>query len=59
MNDGDRVTRAGGFVDIGPECFGLRDGSMVCWKGDVYVPQKTTLRVWLHNMWVAFVNRRR
>jgi hypothetical protein len=29
----------GGYVVIGPECFGQPDGSVICWKGVNYVPQ--------------------
>ena len=46
------------FVDIGPECFGYADGSVICWKGVNYVPQKATVRVRLHN-WLNAVGTRR
>lgn len=59
MHDAQRIKAAGGFIDIGPECFGLADGSIVCWRGENYVPQKPTLFVRLHNTWVRFLNRRR
>lgn len=59
MNDAKRIQDAGGLVDIGPECFGLADGSILCYRGENYVPQKPTLRVRLHNWWVGFLNRRR
>lgn len=59
MNDAQRINDAGGFVNIGPECFGLCDGSVLSWRGENYVPQKPPLRVRLHNMWVGFMNRRR
>lgn len=52
MNDGERISKAGGIIDIGPECFGLADGSVLSWRGENYVPQKPTLRVRLHNWWV-------
>lgn len=59
MTDGDRITKAGGIVDIGPECFALKDGSLLSWKGENYVPQKTKLRVRIHNWRVARINKRR
>jgi hypothetical protein len=59
MNDAERIARAGGLVDIGPECFALADGSVLSWRGENYVPQKPTLRVRLHNRWVRFRNSRR
>jgi hypothetical protein len=59
MNDAQRIEAAGGIVDIGPECFGLRDGSVLSWRGENYTPQKPTLRVRIHNLWVRFMNRRR
>lgn len=59
MNDAKRIEDAGGIVDIGSECFGLFDGTLLCWRGMNYVPQKPTLRVRLHNLWVRFLNRRR
>lgn len=59
MNDAQRIEAAGGIISIGPECFGLRDGSIISWRGENYTPQKPTLRVRLHNMWVGFRNRRR
>lgn len=46
------------LIDIGDECFGYRDGSVLCWRGVNYVPQKPTLKVRLHNWWVARQNRR-
>jgi hypothetical protein len=49
MTDADRIMRAGGIVDIGPECFALKDGSLLSWRGENYVPQKPTLRVRFHN----------
>lgn len=30
------------LVDIGPECFGAADGSVVSWRGRNYVPQDAT-----------------
>lgn len=57
MKDGQRIEDAGGVVDIGPECFGLFDGTLLCWRGVNYTPQKPTLRVRLHNRWVQFLNR--
>lgn len=58
MNDAQRIEAAGGIVGIGPECFGLRDGSVISWRGENYTPQRLTLRVRLHNLWVSFRNRR-
>jgi hypothetical protein len=40
-------------VAIGRECFGFADGSVICWRGVNYTPQRMTLRVRLHNWWVA------
>jgi hypothetical protein len=37
------------IVDIGPECFGATDGSIICWRGVNYVRQKAKLRVRLSN----------
>lgn len=48
-SDGERVRRAGGYVDIGPQCFALADGSLISWRGENYTPQRPTLRVRLHN----------
>lgn len=59
MNDGQRIEDAGGIVDIGPECFALRDGSVLSYRGENYVPQKPKLRVRIHNLWVSLMNRRR
>jgi hypothetical protein len=53
VNDAERIERAGGIVDIGPECFALRDGSVLSWRGENYVPQRLTVRVRLHNWWVG------
>lgn len=58
MNDAQRIQNAGGLVDIGPECFGLADGSVLSWRGENYVPQKPTLRVRIHNAVVRIRNRR-
>lgn len=55
MNDGQRIEDAGGIVNIGSECFGLADGSVLCWRGQNYVPQKPSLLVRFHN----WRNRRR
>jgi hypothetical protein len=55
---GEQVTKAGGYVDIGPECFGLADGSVICWRGENYTPMRMGLRVRLHNWLVAVGNRR-
>lgn len=49
MNDGQRIEDAGAIVNIGSECFGLNDGSVLNWRGVNYVPQKPSLRVRLHN----------
>lgn len=49
MNDAKRIEAAGGIVDIGPECFGLADGSVISWRGENYVPQKPSLIVRFHN----------
>lgn len=51
MNDAERIEKAGGIINIGEECFGLADGSVLSWKGQNYVPQKPTL-------WVRFQNWR-
>lgn len=59
MNDAERITQAGGLVGIGAECFALKDGSVLSWRGENYVPQKPTLRVRLHNWRVALVSRKR
>lgn len=48
-----------GYVDIGSECFGLADGSVLCWRGENYVPQRTSLRVRLHNRLIWFADRGR
>jgi hypothetical protein len=56
MNDGKRISDAGGIVEIGTECFGLADGSVLNWRGENYVPQKPTLRVRLHNWWIQLRN---
>lgn len=56
MNDAQRVEKAGGIVDIGPECFALKDGSVLSWRGENYVPQRPTLRVRLNNWWVQRKN---
>ena len=58
MNDAERIERAGGLVDIGPECFALKDGSVLSWRGQNYVPQKPTLRVRFHNWRVDRRSRR-
>lgn len=58
MNDAERISRAGGLVEIGTECFGLADGSVLSWRGENYVLQKPTLYVRLHNWWVRLKNRR-
>jgi hypothetical protein len=57
MNDGQRISDAGGIVDIGPGCFGLADGSVISYRGENYVPQKPTLRVRIHNFVVRIRNR--
>jgi hypothetical protein len=59
VSDAQRIAKAGGIVNIGSECFALRDGSVLNWRGENYVPQKPSLRVRLRNMWVGFLNRRR
>lgn len=46
-------------VDIGPECFAYEDGSVLCWRGQNYTPQRLTLRVRLHNFIVGWRNKRR
>lgn len=58
MNDAERIEKAGGIVDIGPECFALKDGSVLSWRGENYVPQKPTLRVRVHNWRVKRQNMR-
>lgn len=57
--DAERIEDAGGIMTIGVDCFGLRDGSVLCWRGENYVPQKSPLRTRLHNWWVGLLNRRR
>jgi len=52
MNDAHRIEDAGGIVNIGEECFGLADGSVLNWRGQNYTPQKPSLKVRLHNWWV-------
>lgn len=47
----------GDYVSIGKECFGLADGSVLCWRGENYVPMKSSLRVRLHN-WLIKVGSR-
>lgn len=59
MNDGERITRAGGIVNIAPGCFALKDGSLLSWEGTNYVPQKPTLLVRFHNWRVKQLNKRR
>jgi len=58
-SDAERIVQAGGIEDIGPECFALKDGSLISWRGENYVPQKPTLRVRLHNRVVQLRNRDR
>lgn len=48
----------GGFTVIGPECFAMKDGSVLSWQGTNYIPQKHTLRVRIHNLIVGFRNKR-
>ena len=57
MNDAKRIQKAGGLIDIGPECFGLADGSVISFRGENYVPQKPSLYVRLHNWLIAIRNR--
>lgn len=52
MNDAQRIEDAGGIVTIGPECFALKDGTVLSWRGQNYTPQKASLRVRLHNWWI-------
>lgn len=59
MTDGERIDKAGGIVVIGPECFALKDGSLLSWQGENYVPQKLTLFVRFHNWRVRRTNKRR
>jgi hypothetical protein len=59
VKDGERIEKAGGIIDIGPECFGLADGSVLSWRGENYTPQKPTLFVRLNNWWVRQKNSRR
>lgn len=56
MNDAQRISDAGGIIDIAPECFALADGSVLSWRGENYVPQKPTLKVRIHNWWVGLRN---
>src|SRR3954471_10352065 len=58
-NDAQRIKEAGGLVDIGPECFGLADGSVLSWRGQNYTPQRTSPRAWLHNLIVRHLPARR
>lgn len=58
MNDAERIEKAGGIVDIGPECFALKDGSVLSWRGENYVPQKPSLLVRFHNWRVERQNKR-
>ena len=58
MNDAERIAKAGGIVDIGPECFALRDGSLISWRGENYVPQKLTLRARFYNWRAKRWNKR-
>lgn len=44
-------------VSVGPECFGLEDGSVMCWRGVNYTPQRPRLRVRLHN-WLVSIDGR-
>lgn len=46
------------IIEIGPECFGYADGSVLSWRGENYTPQKPTIRVRLHNAYVRWSNRR-
>lgn len=41
-------------VDIGAQCFGAADGSVINYRGRNYVPQRHTLRVRLHNWLVRY-----
>lgn len=41
------------IVDIGKECFGAADGSVICWRGVNYVRQKPRLRTRLSNWLIA------
>jgi len=60
MNDGDRIKASDGIVNIGPECFALRDGSLLSWRGQNYVPQQPPFRERLHrslhNLCVSICN---
>ena len=51
-----QVTKAGGYVDIGPECFGLADGSVICWRGENYTPMRLSPLVRVHNWLIAIGN---
>lgn len=55
--DSEFIQDHGGIVDIGAECFGVADGTILNWRGQNYVPQRPTLRVRLHNFWVAWKSR--
>lgn len=48
----------GDFTVIGPECFAMKDGSVLSWRGENYTPQKMTLRVRIHNWVVGLRNKR-
>jgi hypothetical protein len=58
MNDADRIAKAGGIVDITPGCFALKDGSILSWRGENYVPQKPSLLARFHNWRVRRWNKR-
>jgi hypothetical protein len=41
------------YVSIGEECFGLEDGSMLCWRGVNYVRKRPPWRARLANWLIA------
>lgn len=45
-------------INIGNECFGLEDGSVINWRGQNYTPQRASLRVRLHN-WLVKIDCKR
>lgn len=59
MNDAERIDKAGGIVSIGPDCFALKDGTLLSWQGENYVRQKPTLLVRFHNWRARRINRGR
>jgi hypothetical protein len=48
----------GDVTVIGPECFALKDGSVLCWRGQNWTLQRKSLRVRFYNWRVTRSNRR-